>query len=179
MRRITNIFIASGIAITVLLCLALYAYNWLDNLAFSVEQGGLLSYAENDPVPPGANSPSKPGASRTYNKPTGSASNPTIFPSPTNGLSSVPNEAEIASAAQQKTSVPIDKGDFASTLLLLTKRLDVDELGQLYTISTKAAPTTDDKKTIRNILRNKLTDQEILQLQATGMKYGKNLTWLN
>lgn len=177
MRRITNIFIASGLAITILLCLVLYAYNWLDRLAYSVEQGGLLSYTENDSVPPGASVPGKSGAARTYNKPNSSAPGPSILPS--NGTSSIPNEEQLTSTAQQKTSVPIDKGDFASTLLLLTKRLDVDELSQLYTISTKPRPSTDDKKLIRNILRNKLTDQEILQLQAMGSKYGKNLNWLN
>lgn len=175
MRRITNIFIASGIAITILLCLGLYAYNWLDRVAYSVEQGGLLSYTESNSVPPGVSSFGSSGAARANNKTNITSPDPGVLPS--NGIS-IPNEEQLTSVAQQKTAVPIDKRDFANTLLLLTKRLDFDELSQLYTISTKTHPTAEDKKLIHNLLRNKLTDQEIVQLQAIGMKYGKNLTWL-
>jgi len=184
MKRKYKVFIAIGILLNVLLCLGLYVNNRLDHMVTGLYgprviskdnsiQPGELTTDSSAAIPngstasPGGNRTSTPGASTPNNN---SSSPGTITP---------PSKQDIATGVEQKLGQPVEKKDLMKAGMIIMRRLNWDEITFLYNAGSKSQQSPAELMQAREILKGKLSAEELATLQALGGKYGQSLKFLN
>jgi len=184
MRRKKRIFITVGILINVMLCLGLYVNYKLDHIVAGLNKPG-VTYKDTSSLPDDAangSSADRPGSSATL--PSGKTNNSSGTSTQNNSSSSPgkisqPSTQDIASGVQQKLGQPVEKKDLIKAGMIIMRKLNWDEITFLYNAGSKAQPSTDELKQAREILKGKLSAEELGTLQALGGKYGQSLNFLN
>jgi len=97
---------------------------------------------------------------------------------PDSGRSTPPSQTEILNSIQNRVNKPIEKADLLKAGAIIMRKLDTEEINFLYHVGTKSNPTTEEITQAKKILTSKLTAEERDTLYKMGLKYGKNLTFL-
>jgi len=178
MRRKKRIFIAIGILINVLLCLGLYVNNRLDHMVAGLYGPGVVN-TDNSIQPGEFNTDS------AATVPNGSAISPGGNGTNTPGSSSSPgnitkpSKQDLASGVEQKLGRPVEKKDLIKAGMIILRKLNWDEITFLYNAGSKTKQTSEELKQAREILKGKLSAEELATLQELGNKYGQSFRFLN
>lgn len=181
------VFITIGILLNVLLCLGLYANYKLDYLVAGLNKPGVLyrdKYSEsgeyaNDPslTIPGASGLSPSGKAQT-NTPGTPAYSPNQDSSRPSQISP-PSKQDLATGVEQKLGRTVEKQDLIDAGIIVLRRLNWDEITFLYNVGSKAQQNPEELQQAREILRGKLSADELDALRAFGGKYGQSLRFLD
>ncbi|MDD3890177.1 MAG: hypothetical protein PHR65_09710 [Syntrophomonadaceae bacterium] len=188
MKKKYKVFIAVGIMVNVVLCLGLYVNHKLDNMVASLNRSGFISTEglsqPSDLAPdPSVSLPGNSGSvgnsggnGYTYTPETPETPEPSETPSAPN---TQPSQLDITSGVQQKLGQPVEKKDLIEAGMIIMRRLNWDEITFLYNAGKKSEQTPEEVQQAREILRAKLTAEELATLKALGSKYGQSLRFLD
>jgi len=181
MRRKKRIFITVGILINVLLCLGLYVNYKLDHIVAGLNKPG-VTYKDTLPDDSAnGSSADRPSSSVTSPGKNGTSTPGTSTPSNSSspGKIAQPSTQDITNGVQQKLGQPVEKKDLIKGGMIIMRKLNWDEITFLYNAGSKAQPSPEELKQAREILKGKLSTEELATLQALGGKYGQSLNFLN
>ncbi len=185
MKRKYKVFIAVGIVLNLVICLGLYVNYRLDHLVAGLNRPGVLyrdkasqpeEYANDSSLALPGSSAQSPG--------TKTSTNTLKLPTPSPGSLapeqiSPPSKQDIANGVEQKLGRPVEKKDLIAAGMIVMHKLNWDEITFLYNAGSKSNPSPEELKQAREILKAKLSQEELATLKAMGGKYGQGLNFLN
>jgi hypothetical protein len=80
---------------------------------------------------------------------------------------------------EQKLGQPVDKKDLVKAGMIVMRKLTWDEITFLYNAGNKPKQSPEELRQAREILKAKLTAEELATLMELGGKYGQSLKFLN
>ena len=121
-----------------------------------------------------------PGSSaQSGSKVSGNTSGTTTPSKPSSPTGQTVSQQDIASGIEQKLGRPLEKKDLLNAGMIVMRKLTWDEITFLYNTGKKSNPSSAELKQAREILKGKLSSDELVTLKALGGKYGQSLKFLN
>lgn len=192
MRKKSTWFITLGITLIIIVTAGIYLNYRMDQVVRSINRPGVL-FSDTTPSTP----PPDTGAEDTT---AGSKAPGVVAPAPelTDGTNKIDTrqpvpqkdspsspakgkieQDDIVKGVQQRVSRPLEKKDLFKAGLIIIRRLSWSEIEYMYDVGTKDSMTTAELKEVHQILRTRLSSEEIKVMQDLGRKYGKNLDFLS
>ncbi|MGI6413062.1 MAG: hypothetical protein ACOXZ5_05350 [Syntrophomonadaceae bacterium] len=184
-KKNKKVFMGLAILVNVLLCLGLYINYQINN------RSALISTPEpvtNNHITNSGNSEKINAGSGDNTEPDNLNDSPEALESkpwwssfvtevsePDAKGGSEPTPEEITEIAETQLGKPVKKSDIVKVGAILVRKLSQEELTFCYNVAKNSDPSPTDIKKVKEILKDRLTSEELKLVQETGMKYGKKM----
>lgn len=188
MQKNSTLFIVLGSFLIVLLLTGIYLNYKMDQLVKAINRPGVVfSDPEFSPAPEEmveeeiVYEERKDKWSEHYDrKAITNQSSSEVVPPDESSHKDIPiKKDDIITGVQKKIDRPVDKKDLVQAGIIILRRLNWSEVEYLYKAGNKENLNDEELKKIHQVLRLRLTEDEIKVMQDLARKYGKDLDFLS